>query len=158
MDLLRRQFLMDGAKAAALAALVGTGLLRPTRVLAAEWNNAAFDAKTLPEALKGVGSGATPKESKDIQLKAPEIAENGAVVPLEIVSGIPNTHEIMVFVDKNPQPLAASFAFSAAAEPRMTVRVKMGQTSIVRAIVKTEDGQFYQVSREVKVTIGGCGG
>lgn len=157
MDLLRRRFMVDGARAAALAALVGTGLLRPTRVLAADWNKAAFDAKTLADTLKGIGAAGMPRENKDIQLKAQEMAENGSVVPVEVISGIADTQEIMILVDKNPQPLAASFSFTPLVEPRVSVQVKMGQTSIVRAVVRTADGQFHQASREVKVTVGGCG-
>ena len=100
--------------------------------------------------------GQTPEAGK-ITLTAPEIAENGAIVPLEITSRIPNTESIYIFADKNPQPLVAEFDFTGATEPFVSTRIKMGETSKVRAIVKA-GGKFYATARDVKVTIGGCGG
>ena len=100
---------------------------------------------------------ASAQESKDIQIKAPDIAENGAVVPVEVISRIPNTQSIAIVAEKNPFPLVASFAFAAGAEGYASTRIKLGQTSNVRALVKTADGKFYAASKEVKVTIGGCG-
>jgi sulfur-oxidizing protein SoxY len=137
-----------------LAALVAG--LAPLRALAAEWNKAAFDAHALPEALKSIGVGSAA-ESDKIELKAPEIAENGAIVPVEITSRIPGTESIYIFADKNPQPLVAEFDFTGATDPFISTRIKMGETSKVRVIVKA-GGKFYATTRDVKVTIGGCGG
>jgi sulfur-oxidizing protein SoxY len=95
-------------------------------------------------------------ESRDIAITAPDIAENGAVVPIAITSRIPNTESISIVAEKNPFPLTATFDVSNGAEPYASVRIKMGQTSNVRAIVKA-DGKFYTTAKEVKVTVGGCG-
>ena len=152
MNPLRRTLL----RTAGSCLLVAAGLLRPIRALAAEWNKAGFDAKGLAEALKSIGA-VTSIESKGILIKAPEIAENGAVVPVEVTSKIPNTQSIAILADKNPFPLIASFDLMDGAEGFVSTRIKMGQTSQIRAIVKA-DGKVYSASREVKVTIGGCGG
>ena len=131
-------------------------LLTPLRAMAAEWNKAAFDAKALPEALKGIGASGIV-ESDKIELKAPEIAENGAIVPVEATSRIPGTQSIWIFADRNPQPLVAQFDFGEALEPFVSTRIKMGESSKVRLIVKAA-GKYYTATRDVKVTIGGCGG
>jgi sulfur-oxidizing protein SoxY len=101
------------------------------------------------------GSGAA--ESKDIVITSPDIAENGAVVPFTISSRLPKTESIALLVEKNPNVLAASFNIPAGTEAGVTTRVKMGQTSNVTALVKA-DGKFYYTTKEVKVTMGGCGG
>ena len=134
---------------------IAIGLLVPLRALAA-WNKEAFQAKTAADALKGLGVGASA-ESKDIVIEAPQIAENGAVVPVGVESKIPGTQSISILVDKNPSALAASFDLPAGPEPSVTTRVKMGQTSDVYALVKA-DGKFYMAKKEIKVTLGGCGG
>jgi sulfur-oxidizing protein SoxY len=157
MDTLRRTVLKGASASGVLATALAAGLLKPTQVLAAEWNKAAFEAKDTPAAMKAVGA-ATTAESKDLKLTAPDIAENGAVVPIDISSGIPNTISIAVFVDKNPFPLTAAFNFANGAMADASVRLKMGQTSIVRAVAKTADGKYFTASKEVKVTAGGCGG
>jgi sulfur-oxidizing protein SoxY len=158
MDMFRRTMLKGVGASGALAAALATGILKPTEVLAAdEWNHAAFDAKDAAGALKGLGA-ATVTESKDIVLKAPDIAENGAVVQVEVVSNIPNTLSIAVMSLKNPQPLAAAFEFSNGALPELQVRVRLAETTQVKALVKTADGKFYSAQKEVKVTVGGCGG
>lgn len=123
---------------------------------AAEWNKAAFEAKAVQDALKGLGATAAA-DSRDVVIKAPDIAENGAQVPIEVTSRLPNTQSIAIIADKNPFPLVASFEFANGAEPFASTRVKMGQTTNVRAVVKA-DGKYYVAVREVKVTIGGCGG
>lgn len=157
MDILRRSVLKGVGASGVLATALAAGLLKPTQVLAAEWNKAAFEAKDTAGALKGVGaSGAV--ESKDIKLTAPDIAENGAVVPVEISSAIPNTISIAVLVDKNPSPLSGAFDFANGALPEVSLRIKMGQTSLVKAVAKTADGKYYTTQKEVKVTAGGCGG
>jgi len=158
MDMLRRSMVKGVGAGGVLAAALSAGLLTPTRVLAAEeWNKAAFDAKDVAGALKGIGA-ANAADSKDIVLKAPDIAENGAVVPIEVVSNIPNSVSIAVLSLKNPLPLAASFDFANGAMPEMQVRVRLAETTMVKAVVKTADGKFYTAQKEVKVTVGGCGG
>lgn len=142
---------LAGAGALALAALAF-----PVRALAATWNKAGFEAKQYPDTLKALGAtGAI--ESAEVIVKAPEIAENGAVVPLEIISNIPGTTSISIIVEKNPTPLNSTFHFSNGADAFINTRIKMGQTSNVRALVKVGD-KFYTAAREVKVTLGGCGG
>ena len=157
MDALRRTLLKGAGATGAIAAAVTAGVLKPSQVLAAEINRLAFDAKDVASALKAAGAG-NAAESKEIVIRAPDIAENGAVVPVEIVSNIPNTISLAVLVDKNPFPLTTAFDFANGAVPEMALRVKMGQTSLVEALAKTSDGKFYIAKKEVKVTVGGCGG
>jgi sulfur-oxidizing protein SoxY len=135
---------------------LGMAVVAPLRALAAEWNKAAFDARALPDALKGIGASSIADSDK-IELKAPEIAENGAIVPLEITSHIPGTQSVWILADRNPQPLVAEFDFTDAMEPFVSTRIKMGESSKVRVIVRA-GGKFYATTRDVKVTIGGCGG
>ena len=131
------------------------GVIRPRDALAA-WNKGAFDSKTMADAMKNLGF-TNPAESKDIQIRAPEIAENGAVVPIDISSSIPATTGISVFIEKNPFPYAGTFDVSQGAMPFVHLRVKMGETSPVRVVVAT-GGKHFTAAKEVKVTIGGCGG
>jgi len=139
----------------ALAALVVGGLLKPVMALAA-WNKDAFAAKSAGDALKSLGASST-EPSKDIVIDAPQIAENGAVVPIEVTSNIPGTTAIAVVIEKNPFPLAARFDFKDGALPFVKLNAKMGETSDVR-VVATAGGKHYAATREIKVTIGGCGG
>ena len=157
MDILRRTVLKGTSAGGVLAAAIAAGLLKPEQVFAADRNKAAFEAKETAVAMKAFGAG-NAAESKDIQLKAPDIAENGAVVPIDVISKIPNTISLAVFVDKNPSPLVAAFDFANGAQPDISIRAKMGTTSMVRAVAKASDGKFYTTSKEVKVTAGGCGG
>ena len=152
----RRTLLKSGGGAAVLGLAMAAGLFRPGSARA-DWNKAAFDTKSLADAVKAMGGG-TPTESKDIAITSPDIAENGAVVPFTIASKIPNTESMALLVEKNPNILAASFSIPQGTEPWINTRVKMGQTSNVFALVKTSDGKFYYASKEVKVTLGGCGG
>ena len=145
---------MNRLRRISLGAL-GVLLAKPLAVLAA-WNESAFGAKTPQEALKGIGA-ANPTPSSDIVIEAPQIAENGAVVPIEIAANIPGTTSIAVVLDKNPFPLAARFDFKDGALPYVKVNVKMAETSDVR-VVATAAGRNYVATREIKVTIGGCGG
>jgi sulfur-oxidizing protein SoxY len=132
------------------------GLLKPLAALAATWNKDAFGAKTTADALKGLGAaGASP--SADILIEAPQIAENGAVVPIEVSSRLPGTTSIAVLVEKNPFPLAGLFEFKEGALPFVRVNAKMGETSDVRVVVEA-GGRRYVATKEIKVTIGGCGG
>ena len=156
MDQLRRTFLKNAGIASSLVVAVAAGLLKTGEAFAAAWNSNAFSAKKLDEAMAASGnSGAA--ESKDIEIKVPEIAENGAVVPVEASSKIPGITSLAIFVDKNPTPLIATFDFLPGTEPYVVTRIKMGQTSMVRVVV-TAGGKKYMASKEVKVTIGGCGG
>ena len=156
MNSKRRTFLKTAGGASTIAIAAAAGLIKPTEVLAVEWNKAAFDAKGVPDALKAVGaSGAADR--KDILIKAPDIAENGAVVPIEVTSKIAGTSAIMLMVEKNPSPLTANFDLANGADGYVSTRIKMGQTSNVRAVVKA-GGKSYTAVKEVKVTIGGCGG
>jgi len=155
MNRQRRTLLKTSGAASAIAVAAAAGLVSPS-ALAAEWNKAAFEAKSPADALKGIGASAAAG-SKDIVIKAPDIAENGAVVPVEVTSNIAGTQSIAILVEKNPQPLAASFDVSNGGEPYVSVRLKVGASSNITAVVKA-GGKSYTASREVKVTIGGCGG
>jgi sulfur-oxidizing protein SoxY len=157
MNVGRREALKGGGGAAVLGLAIAAGLFRPGSAWAAEWNKAAFDTKSLNDAVKAMG-GANATESKDITITSPDIAENGAVVPFTIASKVPNTAAIAILVEKNPNILAANFDIPQGTEPWVNTRVKMGQTSNVIALVKTNDGKFHYASKEVKVTLGGCGG
>ena len=152
---IRRYWLRALGSVGAVTAAAAAGLMHPLQALAAEWNKAAFDARTLADALRAAGVAA-PAASADILIRAPEIAENGALVHMEIESRIAGTETAIVFVDRNPQPLAATFEFTSGVEPFIATRIKMGETSQVRVVVKAA-GRFYFAAREVKVTIGGCG-
>lgn len=154
---LRRKFLKGGASAALLAPLLGSGLLTPTRVLAAEWNSRAFTARSIADALKAY-DGANAAESRDIAINAPEIAENGAKVEIEIACTVANARSLAIFADKNPMPLCAVLEFSAGALPYARIQLKLAETTRLRAMVKTADGKTHVAFREVRVTLGGCGG
>jgi sulfur-oxidizing protein SoxY len=156
MNTTRRTVLKGATASTVLAGLIAAGALRPTQVFASDWNKAAFEAKDTPAALKGLGAGSTA-ESKDLVLKVPDIAENGAVVPVDVVSNIPNTTSIAILIDKNPTALSAQFSFANGALPEVSARIKMGQTSLVKAVAKAGD-KFYIAQKECKVTVGGCGG
>ena len=145
---------MDLVRRTLLGALALT-LIKPWAALAA-WNKEAFGAKTPQDALKGIGAQGAA-QSSDLVIEAPQIAENGAVVPIEIASNIPGTTAIAVVIEKNPFPLAARFDFKEGALPFVKLNVKMGETSDVR-VVAFAGGRQYAAAREIKVTIGGCGG
>jgi sulfur-oxidizing protein SoxY len=150
--------MLQGSGGVAVMGLaMAAGLFRPGSAWAqASWNKAAFDTKSLADAVKAMGGG-TPVESKEITITSPDIAENGAVVPFTIASKLPKTEQLALLVEKNPNILAASFTIPDGTEPAVNTRVKMGQTSNVIALVKA-DGKYYYASKEVKVTLGGCGG
>ncbi|HEU4842617.1 MAG TPA: thiosulfate oxidation carrier protein SoxY [Burkholderiaceae bacterium] len=132
------------------------GLLKPSDVFAAEWSQKVFDAKSLEDVLKALG-GDKFAVSADVTVSGPDIAENGAVVPVAIASKAPNTEYIAILVEKNPSAMSAAFAIPAGTEPAISTRVKMGATSNVHALVKA-DGKWLVASKEIKVTLGGCGG
>ncbi|NRR33935.1 thiosulfate oxidation carrier protein SoxY [Oxalobacteraceae bacterium] len=139
----------------ALGLLVACGLVSSRQALAATGRE-GFGVKNLAEALAMLGG--TAADSKDIVITSPDIAENGAVVPVGVASAIPGTSEIYLFVEKNPNPLAAVFRFPDDTVAAVQSRVKMGQSTNVLAVVKTADGKLFSASKETKVTLGGCGG
>jgi len=151
----RRDTLKAGGSVGMLGLLAAVGLIRPEMAQAA-WNKDAFDAKDMDAAFAAVGAG-KPAESAEISITAPDIAENGAVVPVGVVSKLPKTEYIAIMIEKNPAMLAASFTLPEGTAADVQTRVKMGQTSNVFAVVKA-DGKFYMTKKEVKVTLGGCGG
>ena len=153
----RRDALKAGGGVTLLALVTAAGWLAPGSAHAQAWNKAAFDTHTMDETLKALGGGA-PAQSKDIAfVSTPDIAENGAVVPVGVTSAIPKTESIAILIEKNPNMLAALFEIPAGTDPAISTRVKMGQTSNVYALVKA-DGKYYVASNEIKVTLGGCGG
>lgn len=154
---LRRRFLKAGASAALLSPLLGTGLLLPTRVLAAEWNRPAFTSRNVGDALKNYGS-ATATETRDIVINAPEIAENGAKVEVEVSCNVANTRSLAIFADKNPMPLCSAIEFSGPVLPYVREQIKLSETTRIRVVAKTGDGKSHVAFREIKVTLGGCGG
>lgn len=126
----------------------------PFRLIAAQWNEKAFDETEFPASLESVGA-INLIETDQIELKTPEIAENGAIVPIEVTSKIPNTERVFVFAEKNPQPLVATYTFLKNVAPFFAMRIKMGESAKVHVVVLA-DGKHYTVANEVKVTIGGC--
>ena len=148
---------MDQARRNALrmvAALAAAGVV--PAAWANEWNKTAFDMKTVADALRALGAQ-SPAASEAVVIRAPDIAENGAVVPVAVESRLANTESIALLIEKNPQPLAASFTLPAGTESSVSTRVKMGQSSDVYAVVKAE-GKYYVAKKEIKITLGGCGG
>jgi sulfur-oxidizing protein SoxY len=149
----RRKF-VQGALAG--SALVSAASLLPQSVLA-EWPKAAFEAKDVNSALDALVGSSDATDSGDIAIKAPEIAENGAVVPVQVTTSLPDIESISIIADQNPVPLVASFKLSKNSVGYVSTRIKMGKTGNVVAVVKA-GGKLYQAKQEVKVTIGGCGG
>jgi sulfur-oxidizing protein SoxY len=156
LNVLRRTLLKGGCAAGVVAFAASAGLLVPGRALAAQWNKAAFESKSVADALKGLGAAGVT-DSKEILIKAPDIAENGTVVPVEVTSLIAGTQSISILGEKNPLPLLAVFEFAEGAQGYVSTRIKLGQTSNVRVVVKA-GGKYYNAAKEIKVTIGGCGG
>jgi len=144
------------SRAAAVAGMLATAGMLPGSAQAA-WAQAAFEAKSLAEAIKALG-GSAPAESKDVSLTGPDIAENGAVVPLGCACALPGVKRLLLLVEKNPSALSAVFDISDAVEANVATRVKMGQSSNVYAVAMMGDGKVLYAQKEVKVTLGGCGG
>ena len=151
----RRQSLRAASGLGVYAALVAVGLLPAGRASAQQFA-AAFQTKSIADTLKALGAG-TPSDSKDVVINSPDIAENGAVVPVGVRSNLPKTEMIALLVEKNPNALAGAYTLLEGAEPDVNMRIKMGQSSDVYALVKA-DGKFYMTKKEIKVTLGGCGG
>jgi sulfur-oxidizing protein SoxY len=149
----RRETLKHSAVVAGL--LASTGLF--PQFAHAAFNKAAFDAKTVQDAIKAIGPGAIA-ESKDVTITGPDIAENGAVVPLGASTSLPNVKQLLILVEKNPAVLVAMFNMSDSIDATVATRAKMGQSSDVYAVAITADGKALFAKKEVKVTLGGCGG
>jgi sulfur-oxidizing protein SoxY len=149
----RREFLSHSARVAALLAAAG---LLPLAARA-EWPTNAFEAKTMADVMKALGVGA-PVESKDVTISGPDIAENGAVVPVGVATTLPGVKRLLLMVEKNPNTLSALFDVSDSVDASISTRVKMSQTSNVYAVAMTNDGKVLFAQKEVKVTLGGCGG
>ena len=149
----RREMLTHSATVAGLLATAG---LLPATAQAA-WTAAAFESKTMADAVKALGGGA-PVESKDVTVTGPDIAENGAVVPVGCATALPGVKRLMLMVEKNPSVLAAAFDVTDSVDASLTTRVKMGQSSNVFAVAMMGDGKVFFAVKEVKVTLGGCGG
>ena len=156
MNRTRRNVLKAGAGGSVLALLGAAGLVAPDMARAADWNKGAFEAKTVADAFRALGAG-SPTESAEVVIKAPDIAENGSVVPIGVESRIQGTESIAVLIEKNPNPLTASFEIPAGTDPGISTRVKMAETSDVYALVRA-NGKYFVAKKEVKVTLGGCGG
>jgi sulfur-oxidizing protein SoxY len=154
----RRQMLSRSAQVAGMLATLGVlpGLAH-AQTQAGGYNAAAFDAKTMAELMKALGAG-TPVESKDITLTGPDIAENGAVVPVGASTSLTGVKRMLLLVEKNPSMLSADFAVNDAVEANFATRVKMGQSSNVFAVALMADGKVLYAAKEIKVTLGGCGG
>ena len=153
----RRQALRTGGGLTLLALVAAAGWLRPGEAAADGWNKAAFESHSLDDALKAMGGGPAAQSKDIVFVSTPDIAENGAVVPIGITSHIPNTESIAILIEKNPNMLSAVFDIPPGTDPALSTRVKMAQTSNVYALVKA-DGKYYVASKEIKVTLGGCGG
>ena len=158
MNARRRKLLKQGGGVTLFALLAAAGWITPGEAAAAEsWNKGAFDTHSMDETMKALG-GSAPVPSKDITFfSTPDIAENGAVVPIGITSNVPKTESIAILIEKNPNMLAAVFDIPAGTDPSLSTRIKMGQSSNVYALVKA-DGKYYVAAKEIKVTLGGCGG
>jgi sulfur-oxidizing protein SoxY len=152
----RRQVLKHSATVAALMA--ASGVLPQLAVAAGPaTSKGAFEAKSMADVMKALGLGA-PAESKDVTITGPDIAENGAVVPVAVASGAAGVKHLMLLVEKNPNVLAALFNVTPDIEPNVSTRVKMGQSSNVYGVAVTNDGKVLFAQKEIKVTLGGCGG
>jgi sulfur-oxidizing protein SoxY len=152
----RREVLSHSARVAAMLAAMGM-LPGLARAQGAAYNTAAFEAKNMADLMKALGAGA-PAQSGDVTVTGPDIAENGAVVPVGAATALPGVKRILLLVEKNPSILSAMFDVTDAVEPNVSTRVKMGQSSNVYAVAMTGDGKVLFAQKEIKVTLGGCGG
>lgn len=152
----RREMLSRSAQVAGMLAALGL-LPNLAQAQATPYNTAAFEAKTMADLMKALGAGA-PVESKDVTITGPDIAENGAVVPVGASTALPGVKRLLLMVEKNPAMLSAIFDISDAVEANIATRVKMGQSSNVFAVALMNDGKVLYAAKEIKVTLGGCGG
>ena len=152
----RRIFLKGSLAAGTLAVAAGAGMLTPTRVLASTWPKAAFESKTETDALNAFFGTSEVEQGDQVSIKAPLQAENGAVVPIKVMTSLEGVEAIAIITIKNPSPYTTSLQVAGAGGLYST-RIKMGQTSPVNCYVKA-GGKLYLASQEIKVTVGGCGG
>jgi sulfur-oxidizing protein SoxY len=148
----RRETLKQTAVVAGLLATAGF-----PQFAQAAFNKNAFDAKSVQDAAKAAGASSLA-ESKDVTITGPDIAENGAVVPLGASTSLSGVKQLLIMVEKNPSSLVAMFYTSDAVDSNFTTRAKMGQSSDVYAVAIMNDGKALWAKKEVKVTLGGCGG
>jgi sulfur-oxidizing protein SoxY len=148
----RRDLLAHSVKVATLLATAG---LLP-RAAQAAYNTSAFELKTLADVVKALG-GRAPAESKDVTLTGPDIAENGAAVPVVLSTTVPGAKRLLLLVEKNPNVLSAVFELSDAVEASFSLRVKMAQSSQVYAVALMADGRALFAQKDIRVTLGGCG-
>ena len=151
----RRQLLSRSSRVAAMLAALGL-LPAVARAQAAAYNSAAFEARTMAEVMKALGAGA-PAQSRDVTITGPDIAENGAAVPVGVASNLPGVKRLLLLVEKNPAMLSAMFDVTDAVEADFSTRVKMGKSSNVFAVALMADGKVLYAVKEIKVTLGGCG-
>jgi len=152
----RRTFLKGTVASGMVGMAVSAGLLTPRAVLAA-WPESSFAAKSVDAAMKALLGSTSAAPSSAIKIKAPDIAENGAVVPITVSTSMPHVESISILVAKNPSPLACSYNLASNTEGFISTRVKMGKTSDLIAVIKA-GGKLHSAKKTVKVTIGGCGG
>jgi sulfur-oxidizing protein SoxY len=153
-----RRTLLKGTALASVLGITGIVDLLTISQAHAAWPKTAFKSESMSDVMKELFSeDLTPTESADIILKAPDIAENGAVVPIGVKSSIPGVTRVVILVEQNPSPLTASFNLGKGARADVSTRIKMGKTSDVIALVEA-NGKVYAARKNVKVTIGGCGG
>ena len=157
MNMKRRVFLKGTLASGAVAVAVGAGLLTSGQVLAAAWPDNAFGPRSVSDALKALHNTDASTASTAIEIEAPDIAENGMVVPITVKTSLGNVESIQILAEKNNSPLAASFEMTPTIAGFVSTRIKMGQTSDIIAVVKS-GGKLHTARREVKVTVGGCGG
>jgi sulfur-oxidizing protein SoxY len=156
MNTIRRKFLKSAMYIGASASAIGAGILAPGRTFAA-YATEAFSAKDISGALTAAVGSDAHTASSEIKIKAPDIAENGAVVPVTVSSTLPNVESITIIASANATPLTSTYTLPSGTEAFVSTRIKMGKTANVLAVVKS-NGQLFSTSKEVKVTIGGCGG
>jgi sulfur-oxidizing protein SoxY len=157
VDINRRTLLKGTVAASLIGVAASAGLLTPRRVLAQTWPKQAFEAKEMNAAVNALYGAESPTQSPEIDIKAPAIAENGAVVPITISTTLKDVESIALVAKENPSPLTSSYVLAKNTEPYVSTRIKMGKTSDVVALVKS-GGKVFSAAKEVKVTIGGCGG
>ena len=156
MNLLRRKFVKTAAFVGATVSVGSTALLLPQRAIGS-YAMEAFKARDVDGALAGSLGSSSHTPSDSVKLKAPDIAENGAVVPITVSADMKNVTGISIVADSNPGPLTSTYMLTPASEPYVSTRIKMAKTGNVIGVVKA-DGKLYSATKEVKVTIGGCGG
>ncbi len=152
----RRTFIKGSMASAALAVAAGAGLLKPTRVLAADWPEAALSADQVDAAMQAAFGSGDVTDSGDVQIKAPLQAENGAVVPIQVTTSV-KADKIAIISEKNPIPMVTVLDAGDGAGGLYSIRIKMGETSPVHCVVSS-GGKLLRATQEIKVTVGGCGG